>query len=323
MSANAKILSEWYFQLARHLETGVPFPEAWSLPAGPAHKDRRENTRQLQDGASIADILRHSGHWLPKTDRALLHSAAASGRLPETCQQLAGRHQRLAQARHQIRRKLLYPLLVFHLAALVLPLVRMINFEAGLSGFDLSAFSLQIAALLLPLWSLIALGSYLANTRHPALYRLLRLFPFLRSYAREQSMADFCDVLGSALAVGITPQQAWQQAADCVHAGGLRRANHTVQAVLEKGQDPAPAIAAIPTLPKDFIAYYQTGANSGKLDSVLLDLSRDYELRAINKLTAATAFYPGIALLFVGGMVAYSLFEFIGSYLDLLDSFTG
>lgn len=322
MSSNPKILSEWYLQLARHLEAGLPLTQAWSLPDAPAKDDRLEGTRKLQAGEPFACVVRGSGNWLPATDREQLVFAGQAGRLPEICLRLAERHKRIAETSRRIRRKLLYPLLVFHLAAIVLPLVRSIDFETGLAGFNPAVLLLQVLTLLLPLWMAIALLASWAKSRNPLLPAILRGIPFLRAYAKHQSMADFCDVLGSAFEVGIPPQQAWKQAAKASRSPFLLRTNQRIQPVLEKGQDPSGAIAAIPALSKDFVAYYQTGSTTGKLDSMILELAKEYEARAEEKLATASAFYPGIALLAVGGIVAFTIFEFFSSYLDLLDSFT-
>ncbi|MGC6455925.1 MAG: type II secretion system F family protein [Coraliomargaritaceae bacterium] len=322
MSSNSKTLADWYLQLARHLEAGIPLPKAWSLPAEPAPKNRRQATEKLKAGLPLDQVIRESGNWLPKIDRENLLFADQSGRLPEMCQRLAGRHKRLFETNRRIRSKLVYPLIVFHLAALVLPLVRIIDFETGLAGFDLSTLLLQASSLLLPLWVVIGLLQSMAKTGNPLLPAILRCFPLLRGYAKNQSIADFCDVLGNAYQAGIAPQQAWAQAAQASKSPSLMKTNRAIQLILEKGLDPADVIAEHPSLPKDFIAYYKTGSTTGKLDSMLLELSQNYEERAASKLATATAFYPGIALLCVAALVAYSLFEFFGGYLDLLDSFT-
>ena len=322
MPTHTKALAEYYLQLARHLEAGIPLPKAWSLPPTPAPKDRRKATERLEAGESLETMIEKSGSWLPVNDRKRILYAAESGRLPEICQQLSERHQRQDKTNRRIQAKLRYPLFVFHLAAIVLPIVRNIDFESGLAGFDFNNLILQVLILLVPLWTLIAIIRILASTRSPLLPTILRVIPILRGYARYQSMANFCEVLGSAWEVGIPPQEAWLQATEASQSRSLQGSNQKIQTILEQGKDPADILSQIPALPKDFIAYYRTGASSGKIDSMMLQLSRDYEERAEEKLTVATAFYPGIALLAVGGMVAYATFQFFGGYLDLLDSFT-
>lgn len=321
MPSRAKILSEWYHQLARHLEAGIPLPQAWSLPGAPAKKDRSRGTRKLEAGDSLPSVISGSGSWLPRADREQLIFAAESGRLPETCLRLSEKHKRHSQTSRRIRRKLLYPLFVFHLAAIVLPLVHSIDFQAGLAGFDPATIALQILQLLLPLWASIALLASMAKTRSPLLPILLSGIPLLRAYSRHRSMADFCNTLGNAFAVGINPQQAWQQAAKASGSRTLIHANKQIQPLLQKGRNPSEAFPGIRALPKDFVAYYRTGDTTGKLDSMILDLAQDYETRAEEKLTNAAALYPNIALLAVGGFVAYTLFTFFSGYLDLLDSF--
>lgn len=320
MPASPKALSEWYLQLARHLEAGIPFPEAWSLPNAPARKDRLQDTQKLEAGQSLPSVIRESKSWLPSNDREQLIFAAESARLPETCLRLSQRHKRHAQTSHRIRRKLIYPLFVFHLAAIVLPLVQNINFQTGLDAFHPLLLMQDLLSWLLPLWFAIALLAFIAKTRNPLLPNILRAIPILRQYSKNQSIADFCDLLGNAFALGIPPQIAWQQAAVASRSPALIRANRQIQPIFHQGHDPAKDLATIRQLPKDFVAYYQTGSTTGKLDSMLLDLAQDYQARAEEKLAAATAFYPAIALLAVGGLVAFTVFQFFSGYLDLLDS---
>lgn len=321
MPSNSKTLSDWYLQMAQHLEAGIPIANAWNLSGKPAGKACQRAVADLQSGSDLADVIERQSNWLPTTDRVQIIFAANRGQLPETCRRLAERHRQLAEMTVRIKKKLLYPIFVFHGVAVVLPLIHMLNFETGLSELDFKLLVTQVLLLIMPIWLIIGIFYLASKTTRPLLSALLCCAPYLRGYAYNQAMADFCEMLGSAVGAGIPLHEAWRQAGKASRYTPLIKTGKELEAVFRDGRDPTEVIDRIRCLPKDFISYYKTGSTTGKLDQMMLQLGRDYTEKAQRKLSTATAFYPGIALLSVAGLVVYSVFGFFSSYVDLLDSF--
>jgi type II secretory pathway component PulF len=71
--------------------------------------------------------------------------------------------------------------------------------------------------------------------------------------------------------------------------------------------------------PADFVARYQTGETAGGLEKALLVVAADYQVRANQRLAAASVLYPGLLFSAVVVMVAYVVIGFFMNYVATLN----
>ncbi len=312
-----KLLANWYLQLSQHLEAGVPLAEAFILAEGPPPKDRTHLAEAVRSDKELAEILKKAPKWLPQADRIFICAGQQTGRLPQTLSTLSDRHDRIGANQLKAILGLLYPLGVFHIAALVLPLVRMIDFEAGFE-WSASQHLFLSSALLLPLWALILSVFILAKTENPLLPRLMRGIPILRRYSKAQALADFSYALGTFIETGVPIQQAWTHSVRLSRAPGLIAAYRKIQPILERGENPATSLKQFPVFPPDFVAYYTSGAQTGKLDQNLIIAGQRFQAQANQAMTFAAIVYPTLLFAAVAGFIIYSIFKVYGGYVDML-----
>ena len=318
MPASHKTLANWYLQLTQHMEAGIPLAEAIECSSGPSASGRKQLTQQLNAGETIATVINNAPAWLPQADRIFIIAAADSGRLPQTFFNLHSRHKRIANIQRNVILSTLYPLGVFHFAAVVLVFMQNLDYEAGLSNLDPARMMLQVLALLVPLWALIGLIVAMSKIESPLLPRLIRCVPLLRKYSKTQAVADLANSLGTFVETGLPIQRAWRYATDITNAAEFKRAYRSLQPIFDAGDDPGPRLARLNGFPPDFCAYYQTGAQTGKLDESLKTIGEHYQGKANRALAIAAITYPSILFGLVVCMCAYTIISFYTGYFEMI-----
>lgn len=321
MAASHKVLSGWYLQLGQHLEAGIPLPTAIESAAGPPAASRQQLSQKLQLGQTIDTVIDQAPKWLPKSDREFIKVAATTGRLHRTCYKLSERHKYLNDLQRNILLSLIYPIGVLHLAALVIPCLQVIDFETGLADFDIAKYLYHVAVILVPIWSLIATTIILIKTENPLIPALCRALPFLGNYQRKQAVADLAAALANFVEAGMPIPQAWITATRASNYPAIKAIAPKLIPIFQQGADPIPTLKQTKILPQDFNAYYQTGAQTGKLDQTLNSLAQQYQNQAKNALRAAAITYPSILFIGVAISVIYIVFKFFSTYLKSLENF--
>jgi len=315
-----KQLANWYAQLGQHLEAGVLLADALRLCEGPPAKDRERIANRIQKGDTVEEVLREAPKWIPRADRFFLAAAMETGNLPDTLRNLSDRHDRIGATQLKVVLGLLYPLGVFHIAALLLPVVRMIDYEVGFQ-WDGLKYTVQALTLLIPVWGALAFIFYLARSDHPLLPRLLRCLPLLKKYSEMQALADLSYSLGTFIAAGVPAPSAWRLSNKIVNDPRFDAVVKELEPVFATGGEPGNELSRFKCLPPEFRAFYRTGAESGKLDSNLIHAGRQFQDRANTAMTIAALVYPSLIFAAVASFIIVAIFQVYGNYLDIFDQF--
>ena len=319
MSFGHRNLSAWYHQLAQQLDAGLSLVDAARMSQGiGAPKDGLESiARTVEAGGSVDDALSTASRWLPFSDRLFLSAAAAVGQMPRTLRVLSVRHAQLGSAKIRALLACLYPAAILHLGLLLLPLVRMIDWEKGFQ-WNTAVYLRGLAFTLLPLWIVATVVWALLKRQNALAARLARITPIVGSYLRSQALAEFSFGLGTFLESGMPIDRAWAAAGLISQSPDLRSAAESMAPVIARGQPPGVHLAATRCFPPEFIALYRTGEASGQLDQNLLRLSTQQHEQAQRALSLATVVYPGVMFLGVAAGVGYFVVTLYGGYLKML-----
>jgi len=315
-----KQLASWYAQLSQHLEAGVVLADALRWCEGPPVKSRRALADRIQNGDTIESALRGVESRLPQADRCFLIAAAETGKLPSALHNLADRHERTGASQLKVMLGLLYPLGVFHLAALLLPVIRMIDYNIGFQ-WDTLEYVTQVLALLVPVWALIGFIYYLAHSDHPLLPRLLRCLPLLRKYSRMQALSDIAYSLATFIAAGVPAPNAWRLAVRLSNDPRFALVLQRLEPVFAQGGEPAEVLQQFKCFPPEFRTAYQTGAKNGKLDSNLMQAGRQFQQQANTAMTLAAVVYPSLMFAIVATIIIVTIFRVYGNYLNIFSDF--
>lgn len=307
-----------YHNLAQLLGAGVTLAEALRAPSPAPVADCMRLSGLIESGASMPEVIGAAGAWLPQSDRPFILAAAGSGRLPLVLENLAARHEQIGATRRRVLFACIYPVGVFHFAALIFPFLRMINFEQGLQG-GVSSYVTGVLTILLPVWLGAGLLFYLVRRENPLALRLLDLLPAIGGYRKHQALADFAFALGNLLEAGAPIGQAWRDSGRIARSRRILAAAREIEGLIEGGLSPGPSLGQYRVFPPDFSARYQTGETAGGLEKTLLVLAADYQIRANQRLAAASLLYPGLLFSAVVVMVAYVVIGFFMNYVATLN----
>jgi type II secretory pathway component PulF len=316
-------LSAWYQQLAQHLDAGIPLAAAFrtSQGTGAPAASLATMAETIERGGTVDDALRSAGAWLPPGDMLSLGAAAHAGRMPGTLRNLAARHEQLGSAKIRLLMASLYPLCILHLGLLLLPVVRMIDWEKGFH-WSSAAYVRTLAVTLVPLWLGVFVLITLARRRNMVLARVTGILPAIGNYIRTQALADFSFTLGNLLDAGVPIGKAWAATGLISSSRSLKAAASSMAETVEQGQAPGSRLNAFPCFPADFVALYRTGESTGQLDTSLLRLSTLYQEAANRALGVATIIYPVVIYLLVAAGVAYFVISIYAGYLNALGEMT-
>ncbi|HVU32989.1 MAG TPA: type II secretion system F family protein [Opitutaceae bacterium] len=312
-------LASWYVQLAQQLEAGLPFADALrSIHAsGSFGRVVARMAGRIDQGGNVDDALREAAASLPASDQLVLSAAGEAGRLPQTLRHLASRHQQLSAAQLRIALACAYPLGILHLGLLLLPVVRMIDWQKGFH-WDAMAYARGLAETLIPLWLLLGVLVFLARRHSPILRSIGRLMPALGSYLKAQALADLSFTLRGFLEAGVPVGDAWAAVGLVSRSPELRHAAEAMAAVVEQGQAPGTRLPSWPCFPPEFSSQYRTGETTGQLEANLHRLGEQYQDSANRALTLATMLYPALMFLVVAGGVVYFVISIYSGYLTML-----
>jgi type II secretory pathway component PulF len=318
--ASHQQLAHWYNRLGQQMEAGVTLAEALRFCDGVPAAGREAMAQQIESGEAIEKVLKDAPRWLPQPDRLFLVAAMRTGHLPQTLKNLAERHNRFGATQLKVILGLIYPIGVFHAAALLLPLTRMIDYEAGFL-WDASSYATQALLFLAPVWAIFISIYLLAQSQSPLLSRILRCLPLLGRYSWMQAMADLSYALGTFIHAGVPAPAAWRLSVDLTGEPKFRRALQHLEPVFEQGLEPGSYLEDTPCFPEAFRSYYKAGVQSGYLDENMLRAGHQFQEQANQAMTFASILYPSLILFGVAALVIVNIFQVYGNYLKIFDHF--
>lgn len=318
--ASHKKLANWYTQLGQHLEVGVILAEALRFCGGMPAAGRETMAQRIESGEALEQVFKDAPRWLPQPDRLFIVAALRTGRLPQTLKNLAERHDRIGATQLKVVLGLIYPLFVFHAAAFLLPVTRMIDYEAGFL-WDASSYVTQVLLFLAPVWAVLISVYLLAQRQSPLLSKILRTLPLLRRYSRMQAMADLSHALGTFIHAGVPAPAAWRLSVDLTGEPKFRRALQRLEPVFEQGLEPGSYLDDKPCFPEEFRSYYKAGVQSSHLDENMLRAGHHFQAQANQAMTFASILYPSLILFGVAALVIVNIFQVYGNYLKIFDNF--
>lgn len=316
-------LSAWYRQLAQQLEAGLPFAEAVRSSRGtgmPAHTLDAMAERIIA-GGSVEQALRCAESSLPLADLLALAASGEAGRMPRTLHHLSARHAELGKAKLRVVFACIYPLGVLHIGLLLLPVMRMIDWEKGFQ-WSAAGYARGLALGIVPLWSAAVVVWIMGRRGHPLLGVIGGILPGVRGYLRSQALADFSFALANFLEAGVPIGRAWATAGLTTRSTRLKVAAAAMAPVINGGAAPGTRLHEWPCFPPDFAALYRAGEQTGQLEANLQRLAAQYQESANRSLTLATLIYPSLLFLIVAGAVAYHAVKLYSGYLNMLGKLT-
>ncbi len=311
--------AEFYHQLAQLTAAGLGLVRALdhlrrNPPAAAYRAPVRRLLDQLATGCSFTEAAQRADSWLPEFDIALLKAGEHSGRLDVCFKLLADYYQERARLARQMLADSAYPVALLHLAVFLFPFAQF--FTSG----NWLRYLTQSVGVLLPLYAIVALLIYAAQSRHGETWRawvekVLRPVPVLGTARHYLALARLAASLEALLSAGVGVIEAWDMAGAASGSPALRRAVLAWKPDIEAGQTPAEAVRACPKFPELFANLYASGEISGKLDESLGQLHRYYQEEGSRKLHAVALWTPRLIYFAIALLIAYKVIQgWLGIY---------
>ena len=306
--------AEFYYQLGQLTAAGLGITKGLEqLQRNPPARSYREPLRrtlaQIGGGFTLSESLQRAGEWLPEFDLALLTAGEQSGRLDACFRVLAGYYTDRARIARQMIADLAYPVFLLHFAVFILPFAEF--FRTG----NWVMYLVKTFGVLLPLYGMVGLMIYAAQSRHGESWRslvesVLRLVPMLGTARRYLALARLSAALEGLLSAGVRIVEAWELAATASGSPRLRRVVLGWRRQVDEGHTPAEVVRASRAFPDLFVNQYATGEVSGQLDDVLRRLHQYFQEEGTRKLRAVAQWTPRVVYLVVALAIAFFVLRF-------------
>lgn len=225
---------------------------------------------EVGNGRPLSEALSLFPDEVPKEDVALLEAGEATGNLDRTLDRLADRHEARRAARRRFLTDSIYPLVLFHLAALLTPLPRAVAKDGRVFGPSWLATSLGI---LVPFYAALGAALWLRRTERGRAFlrRVVDTVPGFGNAARHRRRADFAEVLHAAYEAGVPLDRALTLAGGAVGDPRVEAATEEVA----RGRTLHESLREAAFLPAPLLGRIAVGEQAGELGKVLEGIARE------------------------------------------------
>lgn len=299
-----------YHNLANLLDAGVPLLR--SLESSSAGLNNQLARRfpvlaeTIHSGNTLAEAMRQHPKHFGRLDIIAVEVGETSGRLAQALQLLADWYFFTQRLRGIIISGLLLPFLLVNIAAILVPLPRLILGQSNLTQY-LSTVVLALLPVYLVIFAVVAIRRFAPETgplRH-VLDRVLFLVPLLRKGLRDLSLSRYNRAFHMLLSAGVSGVQAAELA---VEYSGNAVIAHRLRAAAESARQGNLFCEGFdPHLPVEFIESWRIGEESGSLDVTTQRLADNYAESAEALLKEFARWLPRIIYFLVMVMMAIAI----------------
>ncbi|MEI6071394.1 MAG: type II secretion system F family protein [Verrucomicrobiae bacterium] len=300
----------FFHDIAQMLRSGIPVQRALELLGGGrgrAASAARAAAARMDDGLAAAA----RGIGFSELDIGILAAGEQSGRLEESCRELADYYEHLAKARRAALAASAYPVFVLHLGAVLLSIPAAIQsggvftflWQAG-TFLGAAYFAAALAGALL--WFM---GKSFAS--NAAADRLISTIPVAGGFFRCAALARFCMVLslGIRSADGVLASIA--RAGRASGSARLDAGSGRAVAAIRAGENLSEALRETRVFPADLERALEVAEASGRLDEEIARWSGIYRERLFQRIEALAEWLPRALYLLVVLLVVFRMFTLI------------
>jgi type II secretory pathway component PulF len=265
-------LVQAYYDLSALLDAGVPILRSLDIVIegrqGYFKHVLAQIRESLSQGSSLCEAMNRHPRVFPELDRALLEAAETSGSLGESLKMLSQWHEFVGKMTRRTLAKMIYPFVVLHIAAMILPLPALFLGRIGLLGYLVKALRILLI-LYVPTVLIVAAVSLRRRVdmlRLPLDLLVLRI-PILNQAERHFSICRYAKAFNLLYKAGVPITECAQRATRAVgntvlaglFAGGATSAR--------EGRTVVDGFSS--RLPAEYRDLWQIGEETGELDKTV------------------------------------------------------
>ncbi len=294
--------------------------------------------KEVKGGKSFSEALGRRPEVFPKVYMSMIKAGEAGGALEEILHRLSGYLVTSADLRSYIFGAMIYPALLSTVGLVSITIMTLFvvpKFSAIFTELEvplpLPMTILQfLSSMLSSFWWLILilvviLGIYLRNFRNSDHGRLqsdrwLLRVPLLGPVLRKVEVARFSRSLGTLLHGGVPLLQAMTIVRDIIGNQSIAMTIDPIRNGIKKGEGIAQPMKQSGVFPPLAMHLIEVGEESGKLDSMLVQVADVYDVEVRNSIKTLIAFFEPALILLMGiiiGTIVVSMLTAIFSINDI------
>ncbi len=269
--------------------------------------------RHLERDRSLSAALRSAG--FSASDAAIVEAGEANGRLDQIYPELESYYAQLAESKALIIRKMIYPLVVLHLGAVLL------SIAPALIGDGWPTFWRNVIPVLLVFYAILGLllflFSFIRNSfaKSPALARVFGLVPVIGGLFVSWTAWKFSLVLSLYVRSGGGLLRAFGIAGSSSDNALLSAAAGEAVNRVQNGEGLAEALRGVRRLPTLLERAIETGELSGRLDEEIHRAAELYRAQFTQRLLAIAEWVPRILYIVILLLMGYRIIQ---SYMGVM-----
>ncbi|MGE3308342.1 MAG: type II secretion system F family protein [Limisphaerales bacterium] len=319
--------SDFYHQIGTSVAAGLGLVQTLRIlsKSPPSPGLRRRATRvadRLEAGSTASEAFRSLGSFVPPFDLSLIEAGEQTGRIDRTCLALAQSYAARAALARQILMGLAYPILVFHVAFLILPvqyLVALVRDGDG-AGFLRQKILFFVPVYLATFGFIFLLQRSQTGVARSAFEGVTALIPVLGRARRALALSRLSLALDALLNAGVNAARAWPLAGAASGSPALHRELARWGPRIADGVPASELLLQSSRFPPHFSHIYATAEMSGQVDDALPRLVSHYQEEGLRLMRVAAGILIGVVYGGILLIVAYQIVSFwLGFYGQILN----
>lgn len=295
----------------------------------PRALQRIQETRSSRQGAAATALLQilagesishRKKQMISPLEQSLMESARQSGLVPETIHLLATHFEQLAKARRHILRGTIYPVVVVHLAVILLSLPTVFS-----PGGGIEAYLFQVATALGMVYFFLAaawLGFrvvWALSCRSLLCEGLLRLVPVAGNLRTQWSAAQFSTTLSLFFQSAAGVLSALRPAAIAAQSPAAMRAAPRIAEAVRSGASLGEAVQMQGIFPTELVEAVFTGEETGRLGEELARCAQDFRARLADAIESLSLWLPRVLYALVVIYTGFRIVSMFGGYYQTMN----
>lgn len=304
----------FYRTLAEMLRAGMLASAALDS-CSPVLPEAAAAARIVEQGRPLSEAFAQFPDVFPAEQVRLLQVAERSGSVDATLADLADYAGEMIRARRTIVSGLMLPAVVIHVAAMILPLPRLIL------GSDVKGYLISSLGPLAVIWAVVGAVGFFARRASPdTLDAVLGKIPVAGEAWRELQRWRMASALRMLMRTSLEMPTALRFAADACHSAPLCTALRAAATAAERNGEPAShSLRASGALPADVIALWRNGEQTGGLDATFGRLAARFAESFNARLQAIATWFPRVIYFAVAADLVVQILRLGSAYAGRLN----
>jgi type II secretory pathway component PulF len=317
--------AEFHRQLATLLDAGLPISRSLDTLGrqfgGGIGRSAREMQLAIDRRASLVEAARQQRHLFSPLELNLVHAGEVTGQMGDLLRRMADARDVMSGFRRLLVTKMLYPVLVIHVAILARALVAFFAASDGgeaAVGFLIAGFG-PLYGFGVCVWLLVALSGRLPPLR--LTFGVVgHYLPIVGGVTRRLARARFSRSLECMYNAGIAVVEALPMCARACGSAVLERQLRVAEPLVRDGESLTTALTATGAFDPMTLSMVATGEESGALPAMLAKVAETAEEEARHSIERMGILIPFILYLIVAGLIGYQIIIFVGGYVRHLQA---